>query len=850
MRNFLIFCFLMLLISSVFAQQKPLSYYLPAVEYDKTIPTPEQVLGWQIGENHISHDQLVFYMRVLAKASPRVTIQEVGRTYESRPLLLLTIASAKNQSNIDRIRAEHIALSNPNKSATVKDDMPAVVYAGYTVHGNESSGVNAAPLVAYHLAAAQDKKTLDLLENVVILLDPCLNPDGTHRFSTWVNSNKGNTLVSDVQSRELNEPWPGGRTNHYLFDLNRDWLPVQHPSSQARIKAFHDWKPNVLTDHHEMGSNATFFFQPGVPQRTNPLTPQENQDLTYKISQFHIKALDKIGSLYFSKENYDDYYYGKGSTYPDVNGAVGILFEQASSRGHAHDTEHGVLEFAFTIRNQVKTSFSTFEAAANMKKDLLQYQQNFYKNALKEAAQSKTKAYVVSAGKDQARLYRFAEMLQRHQIDLYKSNKDISQKGKTYKKEESLIVPMEQMQYRLLRAMFENVTTFKDSLFYDVSAWTLPLAFDLDYAGLTGSVFKGEKVVLKDLRQNELPVYSEYAYLMSYEDYYAPKALNYLQQNDVLTEVATNPFMDFDGETHERGTILIPVQEQQKTSAELHEMMTKIVRMTGVKVKGMTGGEMKQGGYLGSNSFASLDAVNVAIVTGKGSRSYDVGEAWHLLDYRMKMQTSLLETSAMSWADLTKYNVIVMADGRYNSISEKGGERLKKWVQNGGTLIAMKGAAAWAKKQGICNYTSKTIAAKENTGLRPYEMLGRDRGAEVIGGAIVGTKVDLTHPLNYGLSDEELPFFRRGKHFWQVTSNQYATPVVYNENPLISGYISKKNQENLSNAAAVIVSGTGRGKVICLADNPNFRAFWYGTNRIFLNAVFFSPIISNNAVQR
>ena len=214
------------------------------------------------------------------------------------------------------------------------------------------------------------------------------------RFSTWANQHKSKNLVTDPNNREFNEVWPGGRFNHYWFDLNRDWLPAVHVESQNRLKWFHRWKPNILTDHHEQGSNATFFFQPGVPSRVNPLTPAKNQELTEKLGKFHAAFLDRIGSLYFTKENYDDFYYGKGSTYPDINGAIGILFEQASSRGHAQETANGILRFPFTIKNQFTTTLSTLEGAKALRKEFLTYQRDFYKNALTEAAAAPVKAYV------------------------------------------------------------------------------------------------------------------------------------------------------------------------------------------------------------------------------------------------------------------------------------------------------------------------------------------------------------------------------------------------------------------------------------------------------------------------
>jgi hypothetical protein len=315
----------------------------------------------------------------VAEVSNRVKLVEYGRTYENRPLLLLTISSPKNLANIDQIKAEHHKLVEPDKSSSLKTaDMPIVVWMGYSVHGNEASGTNASPLAVYYLAAAQGAEIDSVLNESVILVDPRINPDGGERFSSWVNANKSMNLVADPNSRELNETWPGGRYNHYWFDLNRDWLYTQHPESKGRIVKYHEWKPNILTDHHEMGSGSSFFFQPGIPARTHPITPKKNIELTEKIGKFHASALDKIGSLYFTKEGYDDFYYGKGSTFPDAQGCIGILFEQASSRGHLQETPNGPMSFAFTIRNQFTTTLSTLRAAKSMRQELLDYQRSFY----------------------------------------------------------------------------------------------------------------------------------------------------------------------------------------------------------------------------------------------------------------------------------------------------------------------------------------------------------------------------------------------------------------------------------------------------------------------------------------
>ena len=370
--------------------QVNLNYYLDKNHpYDSKIPKPSKLLGYEVGTWHVSHDQLISYMYSLADSSDRISIESRGSTYEDRPLLLLTITSPENHKNIKSIRKAHIQLSEAEAENENTKKQPLVVYQGFSIHGNEPSGANAGLLAAYHLAASQAPETIEMLEDLIILFDPSLNPDGLQRFSYWANMNKNQVLTSDSNDREYNEIWPGGRTNHYWFDLNRDWLPVQLPESQARIKTFSDWLPNILTDHHEMGTNSTFFFQPGVSSRVNPLIPVMNQKLTKKISEYHIKAFDKLGSLYYSEEDYDDFYLGKGSAYPDVNGGIGILFEQASSRGHMQESENGIITFPFTIRNQLTAALSTLKAASAMRIELLNYFKTFYADMRKNAANEK-----------------------------------------------------------------------------------------------------------------------------------------------------------------------------------------------------------------------------------------------------------------------------------------------------------------------------------------------------------------------------------------------------------------------------------------------------------------------------
>lgn len=628
--------------------QVTLDYYLPeGVTYNDDIPTPHDVLHQEVGEWHIRHDQLVQYMHAIAEASDRATIVETGRTYENRQLLSLVFTSPENHARLEEIRQNHLALGNPETSDDLDvSDMPVVVQLSYSVHGNEPSGSNSALLTAYHLAAAEGDEIENVLENAVILVDPSINPDGLARFAHWANMHKSlNTLVTDPESREYNEVWPRGRTNHYWFDLNRDWMLVQHPESEGRVARFQEWKPNILTDHHEMGSNSTFFFQPGIPSRTHPLTPERNQALTASIAEYHAEELDKIQSLYYSKESFDDYYYGKGSTYPDVQGSIGILFEQASSRGHAQETIHGVLEFPFTILNQFTATQSTIKAAVDLREELLEHYRLFYKEAAREASRSTIKAYVFGESADQARTFHLAEMINRHSIEVYELAENVSFDGESFEAGKAYVVPTDQPQYKLITALFERRNTFTDSLFYDVSAWTMPYAFNLPFAELSNRSFNDD--LLGERFDGTMPKNGQiiwrphrYAYAFEWDEYYAPRALYRLLDAGIKAKVATLQFSGVTGQGEKNfdyGTILVPMGIQDD-EMEVHRIMNQIASEDHIKVYGLNTGLSTRGIDLGSNNFSNVTKPSVAVVGGDGTNSYEVGEMWHLLDQRYHMR--------------------------------------------------------------------------------------------------------------------------------------------------------------------------------------------------------------------
>jgi len=835
------------------ATGKDTAYYLPDnVTYNPDVPTPASYLGFRVGEWHLRHDELVSYLKHLANTSDRLVLEEYARSYELRPLLLLTVTSPQNHRNLGAIKKQHGAVCDPARSGSLDlEDMPVVVWMGYSIHGNEPSGANAAPLVAYYLAAAEGPGIDALLDRSVVLLDPCLNPDGFSRFAAWANTHRGKRPNADPNHREHREVWPGGRSNHYWFDLNRDWLPAQHPESQGRIARFHEWKPNVLTDHHEMGTNRTFFFQPGIPSRNNPLTPERTFELTSAIAAYHARALEGIGSLYYSEESFDDFYFGKGSTYPDINGCIGILFEQASTRGHLQDSIHGLLDFPFTIRNQVTVSISTLRAALELRADLLAHQRDFYTSALQEARRSSVKAYVFGSPIDPVRNYEFLSTLRRHRIQVRELAEPVEAGGRSFSPGSSYIASVAQPQYRLLTALFEKRTSFQDSLFYDVSAWTLPLAFGLPYAPLRARDLSDE-LLGRPVDDPAFPAgnYSgaadPYACVFEWKGYFAPRALYRFLDAGVKAKVATRPFEAATEAGRQRfgyGTILVPLGVQKHAAGKIDSLAEVVAREDGIDVYCLGTGLTPKGIDLGSPSFSPLEKPRVLLAVGSGVSSAVSGEVWHLLDRRYDMDVSLVDTERMVRVNLSRYNTIVLPAGSYGTLSEAGLDALTRWVRQGGTVIALGSAARWAVQKKLAKATFDTSRAEPPPERRAYASASRDRGAQRVGGAIFEADLDVTHPVGYGYESPALSVFRRGTLSLEPARSPYSTPLQYTDEPLQSGYISERNLERLAGSASVLVTSLGSGRVILMVDDPNFRAFWYGTNKLFANSVFFARTI-------
>ena len=833
---------LLLLIPSLFLNaQVGLDYYLGDLsEYNKSIPTPLSVIGHEVGEFHISHDKLSHYVQEISRASNRVKLVNRGKSYENRTSWLMIITSESNHSRLEEIRKQHLELSNSKNKDIDVSNMPIVVYQGFSVHGDEPSGSNASLPLMYHLLASNSQETIELLENTIILLDPSFNPDGLQRFSQWANSNKNQSLTADPNDREYNQYWPRGRTNHYWFDLNRDMLPNQLVETNAKVKTFTEWLPNILTDHHEMGTNSSFFFQPGVPERKNPLISDLNQALTREIGTYHEKALNSIGSLYYSEEDYDDFFFGKASTYPDANGSIGILFEQGSSRGHIQESVNGILTFPFTIRNQLTAAFSTLEAAKNMRVKLLNYMKDFYDDQI-ELNPKSSDNIVFGKLKDESTVYHLADLLNSHKIKFNKISEDVVLNGKKYTKDNSFIIPMNQPKRTLINAMFYTQTEFNDSLFYDVSAWTFPLAFNVNYS-YTDNLSKSSvsKLFGEEVTQTKKPVgnvdsKSEYAYLFEPHEYYAQAAVYHLIKEGIRVKTATRKF-SINGKEFDFGTYLIPVQNQSLSSEDIYIKLLEISNTYNINFESQATG-ITSGIDLGSDYFIIVNEPKIGLIVGDGVRSYDAGEIWHLLDTRYNIPITKLDVDDLRYIDLSKYSHVILPD--YNG-SKLRSEQINEYINGGGNLIAYRNSVKW-----VSNNLNELEFLTNDLKASGVSFSDREKfyGAQQTGGAIFESNIDRSHPVNYGIESNTLPLFRNSNVYISKSEQSFNNPITYSSNPLMSGYISGENLSLLKNSVPFKIIRSGKGKILLMTDNTNFRAFWFGTNRILLNMLFHSNIM-------
>ena len=659
-------------------------YYEKYAPFDENIKSPEEFLGYPIGEMHTRHDLIVSYMTYLSNASDKADMFSYATSYEGRKLIYLIVSSPEKIKNIEEIRKSHLSYIRPDDENYIQSDkptdFPVIINLGYNVHGNEPSSSEAAMLTAYTLISSKSKEVEEYLENSIVLIDPTINPDGRDRHTQWVNSYKGSPLVDDPQDAEHNEYWPGGRTNHYWFDLNRDVLLGIHPETRGKIEFHHNWYPNVTMDFHEMGTNSTYFF---VPWKTHaakdPVIPQENYEYFERLfGEFFAKGLDEIGSMYFSKEAFDKTYPGYHSSYGDLMGGIGMLFEQASSRGHKQVTQFGEITFPFTIRNQYVSGMNTVKGSVEMKDELMEYQQRFFASAITDADKKRIKGYSFKMGKDKNKTKAFIDKLMIHDISVLKDN-------------DNFFVPTKQKNYRTVRSIFETNTEFRDSVFYDASAWSIANFYDIDYNSSSKDIQGVELDNLDNLFTVNKIDESEYAYIINSVDYNVPAVINSLVNSDILVSTAFKPFtintssglIPFD-----YGSLVIPVSLQKISPKELFNKLENIQNKFQVNIYSAPSGLSSGGIDLGSRYVSPLKKQKAMMLVGTGVRSYEAGEVWHLLDQRVGMPISKIPIRNFDRVSLDTYTTMVIVSGSYD-FNEDQIKKIKDWASNGNTIISI-----------------------------------------------------------------------------------------------------------------------------------------------------------------
>ncbi len=836
------YCSLSLLFPAIAAEPHDENAIL-TVKSDTNLTSPTQFLDYPLGQWHLRHDQINFYLKQLARESAKVSIEKSGQSHEARQQLTAVISSVKNQANLDEILQQRQKV----KSGDTQQG-PLVIWLAYSIHGDEASGAHAALKLSHLLASSNEQWITQLLDQAVILITPSQNPDGLDRFSNWTNNYRGQVDVSDNNHKEHRQNWPSGRPNHYFADLNRDWLFLRHPESQGRVALFHKWQPHYVGDFHEMGRDQSYFFQPGVPARTHPLTPKDNQALTAKLAKFHQRALDEIKQSYFSRQMFDDFYYGKGSTYPDINGAIGVLFEQASPRGQVQATRNGELRLQDAIHNQVTTSISSLKGSLALKDELLEYQSEFYQGKDKTLKRGRQKGFLIGAPSNANRITDLSQLLEQHHIEFYYLTKSVTQGKLDFAVQTSLFIPINQPQKSLLQAMFDNRTEFTDPTFYDVSSWNLEQAYHLQ---LIRNIKLNIDVLAKEQPKSSSfkPAEEAVALLINWQQDNAAPVLQQLLQAGIRAKFASKPFtmrVDNIDVIYPAGSLQIPLQQNGMPTEQITAKLTELVKQHPLNIDSVNTSSSVSGIDLGSPDFHAIKPIKPLLVTGQGTNASEVGELWYYLDTQLAVPVTLVDVERLPRLTLNDYSHIILPGGSYSSLDEKFARKLGQFASNGGTIIAQKGALTWLNIGHLLKTDLKEarfykqLFDSSNLNFADKEKL---EARQSIGGAILELTLDPSHPLSFGIRGNSLPILKNKALGLTETATPFIVAAKYAEEPLLSGYLAEEYQRSFSMSPAILLEPRGKGAIVILADNLMFRNIWLGSEKVYANALYFVPAL-------
>ena len=818
--------------------------------------SPNEFLGYALGERFTPHHRVVRYFEHVAEQVPNVTLEHYGESYEHRPLLVAYVTAPDNFARLEDIRRANLNRAGLLNSATTDtfDDL-AIVWLSYNVHGNEAVSTEAVMGVLYELADATNARTQAWLQNTVVILDPCINPDGRDRYATWYNQHVGHPPNADPDSWEHHEPWPGGRPNHYFFDLNRDWAWATQQETQARLKLYNQWLPHLHADYHEQGVNSPYYFAPAA-EPFHELITDWQREFQNTIGANNARYFDEAGWLYFTRERFDLLYPSYGDTYPTYNGAIGMTYEQGGSgrAGLAVLTDEGdTLTLADRIEHHVTTSLSTIEATSQNAARVVSEFAQFYQRAQNDPP-GQYQSFVVKSGGNPDKVRALRSLLDTHRIRYSQSSASRGLSGFSYRsgrrgdfrlEEGDLLIPARQPKSVLLQVLFEPQTSLSDSITYDITAWAVPYAYDLDAYALPDALAAGNEAPTPEFTPASVSE-AAYAYVTDWNSVADARFLGQLMQQDIKVRFATRPFT-VEEQSFEAGTLIITRANNAALGEGFDQAMLDIANAQEQELTAVGTGFVSDGFDFGSGEVRYLEPPRIVVATGEDVSSYAFGEVWHFFEQQLHYPITPVEADRLSKIDLSDYNVLIFPDGSYGEALKD--VKLADWVKQGGRLIALEGALSFLAEDeafSLNRYASEEEqqqleAARANDRneeqLASYASRERRALSRDISGAIFRLRLDNTHPLALGYPDYYYTL-KRGTDRYAYLDGGWNVGTLAGREDLVSGFVGADVQEQLTQSLVFGVEEKGRGSVVYMVDNPLFRQFWYNGKLLFANAVF------------
>jgi hypothetical protein len=823
------------------------SFIATAFVANAQLQSPEQFLGYKPGEHFTPHWRIVEYFRQVAAAAPLIVkLENYGTTNEGRPLLVAYVSNATNISRLQEIRMNNQALAGLGGNGTVNNS-PAIVWLSYNVHGNEASSSEAAMQTLYALADPSNAQAKQWLQNTLVVIDPCLNPDGRDRYVNWYNSVAGKDFDPNASAREHNEPWPGGRVNHYYFDLNRDWAWQTQKETQERLKLYNNWLPQIHVDFHEQGVNQPYYFAPAAEPFHEVITPWQRK-FQETIGHNHAKYFDAAGWLYFTREIFDLFYPSYGDTYPLYNGAIGMTYEQAGgpAGGLGALTDEGdTLTLSDRVLHHFTTSMSTIEVASQNASQLLNEFKNYYQVAVTKGY-GDYKSYVIKYSPHLAeRIHTLTDLLDKNKIK-YGTAAASNARGFNYDsrreenfrvEENDIVVPAIQPKSALVKVLFEPNPKLSDSATYDITAWSLPYVYGLPTFATAAKFNVTHQTPKSDSVKNAAA--DPYGYVIRWNGIQPAKLVSQLLQKGIKIRYSEKPF-ETGGVSFERGSIII-LKTSNQYQPQLWNEVRELADKFNVTLTPVSTGFVEKGFDFGSSSVHPLRAPKIALLAGEGTSPGSVGEVWHFFDQLIDYPVTLINSTDISQIEWNKFDVIIMANGSYRFLNDKtSADQLENWITKGGKLIAFEGAVAqlakfdWGLK---ARKTEESDSGDVYSALRKYENRDRDELPNVTPGSIYKVELDNSHPLAFGYPNFYYTL-KQDDRIYDFIKNEGWNVGIIRRDKQVAGFVGSKLSSRLKDGVVFGVNDIGSGEAVFLADDVLFRNFWENGKLLFCNAVF------------